>query len=77
MINGAIDFLKGYSDFNVIIEFGSLSSVGAVQLRDQHFTFSLKLYSYMQNPVDVDMSFVNDQNKRMGGDLVLLGLKKE
>lgn len=78
VINGAIDFLKGHSDFNIIIEFGSPSSVRAVQLLDQHFTFSfIKLYRWMQSPADVDMSFVNNENKRESGDLVLLGLRKK
>ena len=77
VINGAMDFLKHHSDFNVVIEFGSPSSILAIQSLDQHFTFSMKLYRWMQSPIDVDMNFVNDDTKRVGGDLVLLGLRKK
>lgn len=75
VINGAIDFLKKHSDFNLIVEFGSPSSVQGVQLLDQHFTFSMKLYRWMQGTIEVDMNFVNTEENRLGGDLVLFGLK--
>jgi len=75
VINGAIDLLKKHSDFNIILEFGTLSSVQGVQLLDQYFTFSMKLYRWMQDTIEVDMNFVNNEENRLGGDLVLFGLK--
>ena len=77
VVDGAIDFLKGHSDFNVIIEFGSFSSVYAIQTLNKHFNFKMKLYRWMRRPIDVDMEFVNDEIKRTAGDLVLFGLNKK
>lgn len=76
VIDGAIDFFSRHANFNIIIEFGSSSSVRAVQALNQVFSFTMKLYRWKQAPIDVDMDFVNDQEKRIGGDLVLFCLKK-
>jgi len=35
----------------------------------------MKLYRWMQDTIEVDMNFVNNKEKRLGGDLVLFGLK--
>ena len=78
VIRGALEFLKNFSNFNVIIEFGSLSSINGVQLLAQHFTFSMKLYRWMQPSIEVDMKFVNDEKKRITTeDLVLINLRKK
>lgn len=77
VINGAIDFLKNFSNFNVIIEFGSPSSIAAVQELAEHFNFKLKAYRWKQEPVDVDMSFVTTPSKTFGCDLVLENLEKK
>lgn len=74
-IDGAIKFLKNFSNFNIIMEFGSPSSILAVEMLARYFEFDLMMYRFGHDPIVIDMRFVIDAEKRFSGDIVLRNLK--